>query len=35
MFQRMSASASPLSLAEQELVVSRIFKAPRELAWTA
>lgn len=35
MLQHMSASASPLSLAEQELVVSRLFKAPRELVWKA
>ncbi len=33
--RHMSASASPLPLAEQELVVSRIFKAPRELVWKA
>ena len=31
MLRHMSASASPLPLAEQELVVTRTFKAPREL----
>lgn len=31
----MSASVSPLPLKEQELVVSRVFKAPRDLVWKA